>query len=481
MKKVIRSLVWTSDLEKADVSANYKVARVDRLTSLGQPELKLMEYLTEFFTQHGEAPSWQVVHDAFEAANQPEEVVLIEEVAAESLYTGSSFEETFEVEVETQAVTRLKSVCQEALKIATVGLAHKGTQKLKGVDDAVAFLFSSAAGKPGKSDKMPSSLRMAGPMLGTLYSERKGNPQKTYGVMTGYGFLDGSTAGIRKKSLYIHAGSQGHLKSTCIFNMMINAAVDGGWNPLLFTSEMPADDVMFMLIAIHSANKKFNGVGKPLSAFRLLLGALSPTEEAFFKDVQQDLLHNSQHGSIRVVDSSEFTTFGSIQQRTIREHAETEVDMLWIDYLTRLPVDAKYRYMQIKDARNETLADAKRFAMGFDKGNGLAVGSAFQVNRDGYKRAAENEGRMDHTALSDYNAVEKEADTISYVWYGDEERATCEPKIGLIKSRWGFVPKDAVKLFIEPESRRIFDLSLGMSVVDVAAPTQAVGNSEVEL
>lgn len=482
MKRIVRSLLWKDPQERADASANYKIARSDRLAYLKQPEVKVLEYLMDFFVQHGEAPSLQVAKDYFEAANLTEELLLVEEAAAEQFYMGSSFDSTFEVEVETQAVLKLKLTCQEAMKIASAGVTVKGTT-YKGVDDAVAYLFSSVEGKPGMTDRMSSNMKVAGPMLSQTYATRKSNPQHTYGVMTGYGLIDGSTAGIRRKSLFIHAGSQGHLKSTFIFNMMVNAAVDGGWNPLLFTSEMPADDVMFLLVTIHSANKKFNGVGRPLPAFKLLLGGLDPTEERFYQLVLDDLLSNPDYGTIRVIDSSEFTTFGSIMQRTIREHVELEVDILWIDYLTRLPIDAKYRGMQLMEARNETIADSKRFAMGFDKGVGLAVGTAFQVNREGFKKGREAGGKLTMTALAQYNAAEKEADTVTYSWYDEEERATCEPKVGIIKSRWGHVPADPVKLFIEPDSRRIFDLSAGMVVAPSGPPTQGMGKAgdEVEL
>lgn len=475
MRKIIRSLLWTTAEEKKEASENYKVARADRLVFMKQAESKVLEYLVDFFVTHGESPSLQVVKDYFEQAAMPEEVTLVDAAAVDQFYSGSSFTQTFEVEVETQAVLKLKFTCQESLKIATTGIVAKGVI-YKGVDEAVAYLYSSVEGKPPITDRLPASVKAADVILNKTYQDRKTNPQKTYGVMTGYGLIDGSTAGIRKKSLYVHAGAQGHLKSSFIFNMMVNAATDGGWNPMLFTSEMPADDVMFLLVAIHSANKKFNGVGRPLPAFKLLLGGLSDVEEKFFKEVKDDLLNNPAHGQIRVIDTSEFTTFGSIMQRTIREHAEMEVDMLWIDYLTRLPVDIKYRGMTIVEARNETIADAKRFAMSFNKGVGLAVGSAFQVNRDGWKRGKEAEGKLNHTALAQYNAVEKEADTITYSWFDEEERATCEPKVGIIKSRWGGFITDPVKLFIEPDSRRIFDLSTGMTVSNsMSAPTQSSG------
>jgi len=297
-------------------------------------------------------------------------------------------------------------------------------------------------------------------------------------VMTGYGFIDSATGGIRKKQLYLHAGFGGHLKSTMMLNMVLNASVDGGWNPLVFSSEMPQEDIMFSLIAMHSANPKFATTHPPLNAFRLILGRMTAAEEAFYADVSDDLINNKNHGIIRVVDASEFTTFGSVMQRSVREHSKLEVDEIWVDYLTRLPPDLKYKGLSITEARNETLADAKRFAMAFDHGRGVAVCSPFQVNREGYKKAKVSEGRMDKTALAQYNAAEKEADIISYIFYDEEEKATSEPKVGMLKSRWGEMHYKPISLFIEPDSRRIFDLSSGMSGGN-AMPTVDVGGVEL--
>jgi len=169
-------------------------------------------------------------------------------------------------------------------------------------------------------------------------------------------------------------------------------------------------------------------------------------------------------------------------QRTMQEHQDEEVDQLWVDYITRLPVDTKYQGMEITAARNETIADAKRFAMSFNKGEGLPVCSPFQINREGYKAALNNEGRMNKTALAQYNAAEKEADTITYIFYDKEEEATSEPKIGFIKIRWGKMQYDPISVFVEPDSRRIFDLSAGMSPGQTYAPTQGgKGGNDVEL
>jgi len=483
MKRIIRSTCWTDQTEKVQAAENYKHLQPDRLSNLSSTEREVLDYLTDFFGRTGEPPQLNTVFNHFEGLNNAQATTLTEEATAEQFYAGASFQDLFEKEVEEQAQQNLVQTCRNAVKIATQGTTI-GNTTVQGADAAVAYLFSEARGTPKGSDgKMNSNMRANKDALTNMYKERKANPHQTYGALTGYGLFDSATAGIKKKQLYLHAGFGGHLKSTHMFNMMVNAATDGGWNVLLFTSEMPAPDVQQLLIAIHSANPVFNGVGRPLSSFRLLLGGLKPDEETFYETVKDDLLTNNKYGSLRVIDSAEFTSFGSIMQRTTREHMEEEVDVLWLDYLTRLPLDVKYQRMETTAARNETIAEAKRFAMSFDQGKGLPVCTPFQVNREGFKRAKTNGGRMDKTALAQYNAAEKEADVITYIFYDEEEAATSEPKVGVLKCRWGKVNPDPVAVFIEPDSRRIFDLTAGMGITTGYAPTGTTGEAaeEVEL
>lgn len=480
MRKVIRSLVWTDPSEKDPATEAYRHVQAERFLNLRRAESDVLEFLGDFFQRSAEAPQLQSVIDHFDQAQNLEAITLLEEVAAVGVYQAASFKDLVEEEIEKQAAGRLARTCKDAVAIATQGL-KLGKTTVKGTDEAVSFLFAEVQGKPKNQDgRMAASLKQSQDDLVTLYQDWKQNPQKTYGVLTGYGLFDQATAGIRKKDLYLHAGFGGHLKSTHMLNMAVNAAVDGGWNPLIFTSEMPAERLKMILAAIHSGNPKFTQDGRPLNAFRLLLGALRDDEEDFFKTVLDDLVNNPDHGLIRVVDSSEFTGLGSVFQRTVRENAEEEVDLLWIDYITRLPIDPKYRGMTVTEARNECIADAKRFAMSFDGGEGLAVCSPFQVNREGYKKAKINEGRMDKTALAQYNAAEREADIITYIYFDTEEQAISEPKIGIMKSRWGEVKGDPVSAYIDPDCRRITDLSAGMAATGVA-PTQTSGDAAEEV
>ena len=84
-----------------------------------------------------------------------------------------------------------------------------------------------------------------------------------------------------------------------------------------------------------------------------------------------------------------------------------------------------------------------------------------------------------NTALAQFNAAEKEADVITYIFFDEDEKIANEPKVGLLKSRWGAENHTPVSLFLEPDSRRIFDLSSGMAVTN--APVGGASEGDVEL
>jgi hypothetical protein len=172
---------------------------------------------------------------------------------------------------------------------------------------------------------------------------------------------------------------------------------------------------------------------------------------------------------------------GSVFQKITQDNLEEEVDGAWIDYVTRLPLDARYRGMTITEARNEQLVDTKRFAMSFDGGKGIAMKTPLQINRAGYLKAKTQGGLLDKTHLAEYNRAEREADAISYIWYDVEEQATSEPKVGMMKSRWGRAEALPVPTFIEPDCRRIMDLSAGMGPATGFAPTMATTSAEEEV
>lgn len=454
MRDVVRGAAWQAPGEKAEATANLARLRPERLLAMQPAEAAVVGWLVEFYAAHGEAPAHRVAHDHFARQSAADEVALLELASAQDLLVGASFEEALEREVERQAARRMRDTFQQALEIASKGLDLPGQGIVQGTEAAASHVFSDLQLPPPKDDRMPANMREGGALR--VYEHRKAHQDEAFGVPTGYRVIDKLVGGTRKGSLYVHAGFQSHLKSTFLANQCVRAVVRG-WNVVEFTTEMSAEDMVVLMVVIHSADPQFASRHPPLDARRALAGRLGDEEEAFFREVHDHLVGTDGHGSLRIIDSGQFTTLGSVMQRTAREHQKEPVDLVWIDYLTRIPLDPKYLRLDHSTGMNLTLQDAKRWAMQFNGGRGLAVATAFQVNREGFKRASQNGGRLDATHLAQFNAVEREADYITYTWYGEEQRQYHEVLLGFIKNRWGPVLFDPVPMYYDEESRLVYE------------------------
>lgn len=477
MRHVLRSLIYMEHAERDAATANFAHVRRDRLLDLSEAEGKVLDHVLDFYRQHTEAPVYAVVLEHFSRLNDAEAVDLIGESGAQIFRSGASFEETFEAVVDRKAIMAQKRVFQDALKIGTEGVDFQGTLR-RGPRDAASHVFSTLEVPPPKdSTRLDPDMRTSAAGLIELYAWRKANPTLAFGVPTGYRFLDSLTGGSRKKSLYIHAGFAAHLKSTFVLNQCVRG-VCSGWSLALFSTEMPAEELMFMVVAIHSANLKFRGRHVPLNARKLCGGRLSDGEEEFFREVQEDFLKGKKHGRLRIYDSADFETFGGVMQIAAREHMKNPLDVIWIDYVTDLQLDAKYARMDHTTGMNLTLREAKQFAMSFNGGEGIAVNTAFQVNREGFRRGKDNGGRLDATALNQFNAAEKVADVITYSWYYDDQKTAHEALIGMMKNRWGPVLLDPVPVYYAETSRCLHEM-VGPSVTP--SEVQTAGLDIVDL
>ena len=457
MEQIIRSLIPQSDSEAAEATANLKGFSIESFTNVKLWELELLEYIIELYSITKTPVPHAQLEAHFTQVTHVEVLELLNELQNVEPLTGSAFVSAVAVEVSNQNQITFKSILRRSLEVATKGI-REGTGELKGVQDAVRYIAKESVKLlPSKSHEI-HEITSSKSGVRDVYKERS-DSKNQFGIPTGYSLIDTSTAGIRPGQMYLLGGYTGHLKTTLTLNSILNAAVDTGWNAIFFSSEMSSDDVELLMVAIHSAHPKFYSQFKPIPAYNLILGALTNEQETTFNSVREDLESNSEYGTIKVLDSRSFVGLNSVEQIFLREREKADIDIIWVDYITRLPPDRSYQRMDIVQSRNEMIAEFKRIAMR----NKVAVGSPVQINREGYKRASssdvEQRGRMDTTALAQYNAIEREADVISYIFYGNEERVTGEPLLGLLKSRFGPVEEDPISIYIEPQSRRISDIS----------------------
>lgn len=451
MNKIFRSVTFLEPEEKSPATDNLGTLNFDLFLDLKTAEKVVLEYILDYFELRKEAPPLNEVITYFHNKALPEEVLITENSVDEQFHEGGDFRHVLEEIVKEQTTSHNLEVKRKGIKVS----------EDKGPDDGVTYTVENLRTVPridGEDDEHDFSKRLDS--LKEFYERQKAN-EELPGVPTGFHIVDDikdGPGGVKKKWLYLHAGFVGHLKSTIMMNQIVTAATSG-WNTLLFTTEHPSVEIEMALIAIHSNKGKFKELsGVPLSHDRMMKGNLTVAEEEFMKEVMKDLAENENHGSIRIYDSG-FDTFSSVRTILEREHKREEVDVLWIDYLSRLKKESSFRGNDMEGV-NEIIREAKRLAMNFNDGEGLAVCSPVQVNRTGVQRAenrTEDKGRLDISSLASYSSIEREADLITYSFYGTDEQSISEPKWGMLKSRFSRCRNGPFMLHIDDPSRYIKD------------------------
>lgn len=184
-------------------------------------------------------------------------------------------------------------------------------------------------------------------------------------------------------------------------NWVYNQAIWYQENVLFFSLEMPYQQVRRMLFAIHSSHPKFNeirikhglqrdlGTSAGISYERLRDGELTDVEEWFLKEqVIPDYSDPTNgYGKLFIeVSDPEKTDFTIVDLRSKAEllHSKTPISFVIVDHV--LLMSSRNKYNSTTERLNEVVRDLKKFSMGFNRGEAIAVVGLFQLSREGYKR-----------------------------------------------------------------------------------------------
>lgn len=262
--------------------------------------------------------------------------------------------------------------------------------------------------------------------------------------------------------------------STLMLNWAYNQAVWYYHSTLIFSLEMPYQQVRRLLYAIHSTHEKFKSVrfalglqkdpdattGLPYQGIRDgILEQYHDNAEKFLKDyvipdfngtkVVDGINPNTgtpwpdpQHyGKIHIEvpdpDKSDFTV-ADMRQRAELIHSKSPFRMIFVDHA--LLMAARKWVPSTTDRLNEVIRDLKRLAMSFNRGQGIGVVALFQLSRDGFnsaKKIKEKTGtaRYELTSLSYANEAERSADIVTCSWKDDELANANRVQFQCLKSR----------------------------------------------
>ncbi|MET1255118.1 replicative DNA helicase [Aliikangiella maris] len=259
------------------------------------------------------------------------------------------------------------------------------------------------------------------------------------GLSTGFTDLDAKTNGLQKTDLLIVAGRPAMGKTTFAMNIAEHASIHGGKPVLVFSMEMPANQLLM---------RSFASIGG-IDATRLRTGALDDRDWDNLSVATNILKNNCK----MFIDDSAGLTPNEVRARSrriVREHGD--ISLIVIDYLQLMTVPG------LSDNRTQEISEISRSLKALAKELKVPVIALSQLNRSLEQRADRRPVMSD---LRESGAIEQDADIIMFVYRDEvynkesERKGTAEVIIG--KQRNG--PIGTVNLAFQGHFNRFANLA----------------------
>lgn len=217
------------------------------------------------------------------------------------------------------------------------------------------------------------------------------------GVDTGYQDLNKKTAGLQRSDLIIVAARPSMGKTTFAMNLCENAAMLQDKPVLIFSLEMPSEQIMMRMLASLSR----------VDQTRIRTGQLDDEDWARISGTMGILLEKK---NIFIDDSSGLTPT-EVRSRARRIYRENDgLSMIMIDYLQLMRVPS------LSDNRTLEIAEISRSLKALAKELNVPVVALSQLNRSLEQRA---DKRPVNSDLRESGSIEQDADLIMFI-YRDE-------------------------------------------------------------
>ncbi|QDP00175.1 replicative DNA helicase [Thalassotalea sp. PS06] len=314
--------------------------------------------------------------------------------------------------VRERAVTReLISVAND---IADAGYDPQGRESSELLDYAESKVFQIAEQRANKSEgpeNIHSVLEKTVDKIEKLY----GQPHDgVTGVSTGFQDLDKMTAGLQPSDLIIVAARPSMGKTTFAMNLAENAAMMQDKPALIFSLEMPSEQIMMRMLA---------SLGR-IDQTKIRTGQLGDEDWARLSSTMGLLI---EKGKMFVDDASGLTPT-EVRSRARRIHRDHGgLSMIMIDYLQLMRVPS------FSDNRTLEIAEISRSLKALAKELQVPVIALSQLNRSLEQRA---DKRPVNSDLRESGSIEQDADLIMFIYrdevYHDDspDKGTAEIIIG---------------------------------------------------
>lgn len=296
--------------------------------------------------------------------------------------------------IKERAITR--ELIGVAHEIAEAGYNPEGRDSADILDMAESKVFDIAERRMKKSDGPQNVEHVLGKTIDKLEALIK-NGKEVTGVTTGFHDLDKKTSGLQQSDLIIVAARPSMGKTTFAMNLVENAMMSEDKPVLVFSLEMPAEQIMMRMLA-------------SLSRVDQTKIRTAQLEDEDWARISNTMAHLKDKQNIFVDDSSALTPMDvrSRARKVAREHGG--LSMIMIDYLQlmRVPSLSGNRTLEIAEISRSLKALAKELE--------VPVVALSQLNRTLEQRA---DKRPVNSDLRESGSIEQDADLIMFI-YRDE-------------------------------------------------------------
>ncbi len=228
------------------------------------------------------------------------------------------------------------------------------------------------------------------------------------GVNTGFTDLNKKTAGLQGSDLIIVAARPSMGKTTFAMNLCENAAMQQDKPVLIFSLEMPAEQIMMRMLASLSR----------VDQTKIRIGQLDDEDWARISSTMGMLMEKK---NMFIDDSSALTPteVRSRARRIAREHGG--LSLIMVDYLQLMRVPSQ------SDNRTLEIAEISRSLKALAKELNVPVVALSQLNRSLEQRA---DKRPVNSDLRESGSIEQDADLIMFI-YRDEVYHPDSPMKGI--------------------------------------------------
>lgn len=407
-------------------------------------------WIQDFVSEYHHVPDSSTLRNHFESVGQLSVVDRLDTLCVERPKSQGDFLKLLGTRLDDRRLRITAEILREAGNIASSGVTIKNgkdERHLRGPVQALQYVVDRAVEvvTPNTGVKISGDVTSDGADTLREYDVLESDPLSGIGQLTGIEQMDLAMKGSKRGELWTHAAFTGGLKSTFAINFHYNQAIFYKHSSILYSIEMPYTQVRRMLVAIHSSHQKFKdirselGIKIGLDYEAIRDGKLSEKEKIFFTQfVIQDLndpANEYGHLHVEVADpsKSDFTLNDVKSRSELLCAKDPRIRMVTLDHAGLL--QSRGKHSNTTDRLNEVLRDAKRLSMSFNRGQGIAVNSLFQISREGYKAAEKNGGKYNLTHLSYANEAERSSDNVTASWVDTELEASNLVKFQHLKSR----------------------------------------------